>query len=477
MIVIKIKWLICFITFTLFVNHSTICQLKDNSNKGDYLIITPSQFVNSLQTFVYWRQQKNLDIKLVELPHIYSEFPNISKSHSIREFVSYALSHWKDPKPKYLLLVGGISILPSYRVSSRFADYPYLKEDSVSIDEWYSINQFESDTKPDIALGRFPVNNEDELNSIIMKTMNYEDSLSNEDYSSDFIFLTDKTDSSAFEHGVNSFINSYLPSNFSKQTIFGGQSSTIQVTKSHLLRGLAEGTLFLSYYGHGAPDVWSDHKIFTIGDIDSLKQNGLPFIYTSAACSQSFDLPDDSSIVRKLIVLPKSGTVASIAATGLNFLSEGLNFLSSFYNNIFTVPNLKIGEAVLKTKGIPQSFIDAIYRRYTLLGDPALKIHLPIISHVSEQPTKIQHSYTLKQNYPNPFNPSTIIEYSIPKQSFVTLAVYDLLGQKILVLVNEEKQAGTYQIEFNGLNLASGIYFYRMESDKFIEIKKFVLIK
>lgn len=87
--------------------------------------------------------------------------------------------------------------------------------------------------------------------------------------------------------------------------------------------------------------------------------------------------------------------------------------------------------------------------------------------------------YKLEQNHPNPFNPSTKIKYSIKEPGLVTLKVYDLLGREIATLVNEPKQAGEYEVEFNAdsYGLSSGVYLYQLTSGSFISIKKFVLIK
>ena len=91
-------------------------------------------------------------------------------------------------------------------------------------------------------------------------------------------------------------------------------------------------------------------------------------------------------------------------------------------------------------------------------------------------------SYKLEQNYPNPFNPSTLISYQLPVGGDVTLKIYDLLGREVATLVNEEKPAGIYEVEFNshsgeGRNLSSGIYFYQLKADGFIQTKKMLLIK
>ena len=94
-----------------------------------------------------------------------------------------------------------------------------------------------------------------------------------------------------------------------------------------------------------------------------------------------------------------------------------------------------------------------------------------------EKELPIPSYYSLHQNYPNPFNPITTIKYQIPELSFVTLKVYDVLGNEILTLVNEEKPIGTYEITWYVGNLPSGVYFYQLKAGSFIETKKMVLLK
>jgi len=85
--------------------------------------------------------------------------------------------------------------------------------------------------------------------------------------------------------------------------------------------------------------------------------------------------------------------------------------------------------------------------------------------------------YLLSQNYPNPFNPSTIIQYSLPNASIVTIKLYDVLGREVKTLVNEYKAAGKYSYTLNALNLSAGIYFYSMKAGDFVETKKLILLK
>ncbi|MEJ2614307.1 MAG: T9SS type A sorting domain-containing protein [Ignavibacteriaceae bacterium] len=98
-------------------------------------------------------------------------------------------------------------------------------------------------------------------------------------------------------------------------------------------------------------------------------------------------------------------------------------------------------------------------------------------SAANAQQTNEPDNFTLFQNNPNPFNPSTKINYSISQQGYVTLKVYDILGNEIETLINEEKPAGSYEIEFDGRKLSSGVYFYQLRAGDFIQTKKMVLMK
>jgi len=85
--------------------------------------------------------------------------------------------------------------------------------------------------------------------------------------------------------------------------------------------------------------------------------------------------------------------------------------------------------------------------------------------------------YALEQNYPNPFNPSTLISYSIPQNSFVTLKVYDVIGNEVAVLVNQTQSAGKYEVRFDASNLSNGVYMYSIKTDNFNSTKKMILMK
>jgi hypothetical protein len=132
--------------------------------------------------------------------------------------------------------------------------------------------------------------------------------------------------------------------------------------------------------------------------------------------------------------------------------------------------------------------LDSNYFLYcgTVFGGVSQSIN-PIITYSEEEEIKPEGFY-LFQNYPNPFNPSTKIKYTIPASlnpseggTLVRLAIYDVLGNEIATLINEEKQPGTYEVEFSPessiKNPASGVYFYQLKAGNFVDTKKMLLLK
>jgi photosystem II stability/assembly factor-like uncharacterized protein len=100
-----------------------------------------------------------------------------------------------------------------------------------------------------------------------------------------------------------------------------------------------------------------------------------------------------------------------------------------------------------------------------------------MITLVNKSTESIPSENKLFQNYPNPFNPTTIIRYQLTRNSLVTLKVYDIMGREVIILLKEQENAGAHFVTFNASNLSSGVYFYRLETDSYSEIKKFVLLK
>ena len=135
--------------------------------------------------------------------------------------------------------------------------------------------------------------------------------------------------------------------------------------------------------------------------------------------------------------------------------------------------------------GVDRLTAVALLKYYSQLAQEFYDNNFPVFVSIDENKI-IPADIELFQNYPNPFNPLTTISYVIPERSFVTIKVFDILGNEVATLVNEEKQAGSYEVEFStgshsGLSgireLTSGIYFYRLQAGNFIQTKKMILLK
>jgi hypothetical protein len=98
------------------------------------------------------------------------------------------------------------------------------------------------------------------------------------------------------------------------------------------------------------------------------------------------------------------------------------------------------------------------------------------IAWVTEQ-EEIPRTFSLSQNYPNPFNPSSVIQYGLPRDVWVTLEVFNILGQRVSLLVNRQEKAGDYKVVFGNCGLGSGVYFYRLSAAEFSETRKMIIAR
>lgn len=124
-----------------------------------------------------------------------------------------------------------------------------------------------------------------------------------------------------------------------------------------------------------------------------------------------------------------------------------------------------------------QSYVITSYTVYELVYAKINGIEYGQFVSVDDKNLDIPSEFSLSQNYPNPFNPNTKISYLLPNAGNVTLKVFDVLGKEVATLVNEEKQVGSYEVQFDGNRLTSGIYFYQIKTGDFTETKKMILLK
>ncbi len=149
-------------------------------------------------------------------------------------------------------------------------------------------------------------------------------------------------------------------------------------------------------------------------------------------------------------------------------------------HNILLPPNPRISAITSRFSTRDNSSVDnvryhAAFFENTNNGCRTFRFDSPIgIIPVSNQ---IPDRFSLSQNYPNPFNPNTVIKFQVTSLSDVKIAVFDILGREVATLVNEQLQPGTYEVDWDGSNFSSGVYYYKLSAGDFVETKKMVLIK
>ena len=158
------------------------------------------------------------------------------------------------------------------------------------------------------------------------------------------------------------------------------------------------------------------------------------------------------------------GTVVGTIGKILNTTDGGLNWIPQISNTTKPLYSVSFSDSL---NGIAVGEEGIILR--TINGG--------VTSNENAKNNFVVKEFNLEQNYPNPFNPSTKIRYSIPEYSFVTLKVFNLLGEEIETLVNAEQSVGIYEATFDASNLSSGIYFYTLKTDNASFTKKMILVR
>ncbi len=202
-------------------------------------------------------------------------------------------------------------------------------------------------------------------------------------------------------------------------------------------------------------------NIYTVFGVDSTDFEGIFFTYGVPSLGSPYqeDYPD---------VIDTVGGSFPVLSYG-NVSTSAIAYKGNFNNS----PG--IGQLVYL--GFPFETIIGKENRSNLMNTVMNYFGMDEPVNVENEISSLPLTFELNQNYPNPFNPETIISYSLPVESKVRLEIYNLLGERIALLINTEQKAGKYKISFDGSKLASGIYLYRIIANDFIQTNKMVLIK
>ena len=433
-------------------------ELKDPSNQADYLVITHGDFTEEMRDLEIWRESKGLEVFTADLEQINAEFADTSEKQNevIRNFISYALTKWQKPAPKYLLLAGSVSHIPAWKVQSQFHDNDDFNEDSVSFDYLYSVNKNEKDHLPDIALGRFPARNREDMRNMIDKTIRFEDKLSKDDYEYEMLFLIAGDDYSMFNKSTDDILEIFKNEPKYKK-LTNDPEYEHYADKSEMIDEMSGNSRMLFNMHQGNPYIWfrsSSIKIEDVGDITGNK----PFIRFSYASRQSFDDSTDYYITDKLMALKGGGSVSALFYPGITYFQTLDMMIREFLTYSVERENLTIGEAFLHVKNkyydTPPRYLKNMF---SLLGDPALELPVATIMSVASE---MNDNINLR-TYPNPFNESLNIEISADMGKVLSIKIVDQNGKPVKKL-NPKNSNIVWQPE----DISNGIYYVLVKTEQ-----------
>jgi hypothetical protein len=374
-------------------------DLLSASNGADYIIIAPTAFVTASQTLATYRAEQGLRVKVVDVADLYNQFNDgIYHPIAIKNFLAYAYSNWQKPEPAYAVLVGDGHW--NFKNQGAYgAPTIYMPPFLAFVDPWQgevdATNLLAAfvgnDILPDISIGRLPVNSVTELNTVISKTMSFEQA-GPQAYQTGSLFLADNADAAGnFKQLSDELIASNYPSHFQAMRVYEddlyAQGSCCRNGTNVITKTLNQpGTLFLTYSGHGGVNRWTDESLLIDTDIPQLTNlNRLPIILSLTCLDGYWYFPPASQRVgfmEQMMRAANGGAVATFSPSGLG-ISTGHNALmSGMLDAIFKDGVQRLGPATIAGKVnvyVGGDGLDLI-NTYTILGDPALRLPLYLIN-------------------------------------------------------------------------------------------------
>lgn len=465
--------------FLFFVSFSTLYSqpitLRDTTNQYDYIIITVPEYINACGPFKQHKETvRDFRTLIVDTTQIYAEFDSsATPQDNIRDFISYAGTFWKEPRPKFFLIIGTVKMVPNFPIPHPSPDTIYFYSDY-----YYSQNVYENDpTTTDFLTGRIPSKDETEIYNFFSKVIEYESNNTILPWMNNNLFVCADDIYFGFldfaiyisENSLPDFMRSYFISEDSNSVYYGNKDSIYKAVNER-------GTSVIWFEGVNGDTFAIGPDYFNLNDLAGLENANMPFL-TVNLFGQSSIIDTNKNMTREMLAMNNAGSMGGIVFVGIVFWGVNIAFQQIWAQNLFNPAIQSVGEAFI-LDALPSGGIYSYMKKITnLWADPSLKLKYDTTVGVEKVKEEIPESFSLYQNYPNPFNPTTTIKFTLPAQSIVKLNVYNALGQLVETLINREMNSGYHEIEFNASDLASGIYLYQLQAGEYVSVKKMILLK
>jgi len=362
---------------------------------ADYVIISPAEFIPSLDPLVGLHQANDLDVVVEDVQAIYDAYGGGRPlPTAIRDYLADAYFNWNST-PLYVLLVGdGTHDPKNYRETSSATYIPPFLED---VDPWAGETAADNryvtvdggDALPDMLIGRLPANNIAELETMVSKIVEYAEKPSPEPWQHQAVFVADNRDYGGgnFPLMSDTLINKLPANSLAAQRLYYSPDYTPGEFRTLVNQVWDDGNGLIMFTGHSSIHQWAHEILFHLEDVPGLENEArLPVVLEMTCFTGSYQIPDFSTLDEDLLRHPGGGAVAVWGPTGLG-IATGHHWLAEgFMETIYQDGTSEIGAAILAGKlnlatvGSNPDLIDT----FTLLGDPATKlersyqIYLPI---------------------------------------------------------------------------------------------------
>ncbi|CUS97507.1 type IX secretion system sortase PorU [Candidatus Chrysopegis kryptomonas] len=381
-------------------------NLRGETEGADWIVITHPDFISQAKKLAEHRAKKDsLKTLVVDVTDIYNEFSSgMLDPVAIRDFLKFAFDRW-NKKPFYVLLFGdGDYDYKNVEVADKNWIPSYESKEGLQQIWTYTSDDFyvllTPDPYIDMAIGRLPVQTQDEAEIIVNKIIQYEN---NSDFgmwrntilfaADDGLTSGDNTDGQIHTLQSESLANYYTPDYIDKRKIYLVSYPTVYTSvgrrKPDAAKALVDyinrGCAIVNWIGHGNPFVWAHERIFEIGyTIQNLKnENRLPFVVAATCDFGRFDNPKTQSSTEVLLTLKNGGAIGVLTSARLVYSSDNAAFNYKFFDELFkSTPEYKttrLGDAMFRVKQVYASLNDL---KFILFADPALRLTLPRYSAV-----------------------------------------------------------------------------------------------
>ncbi|MGQ9731857.1 MAG: C25 family cysteine peptidase [Candidatus Zipacnadales bacterium] len=370
--------------------------LRSPENAADYLIVAPEALIPPLSPLVSLRQEQGLRVVVAPLEAVYNELgQGVATPLAIRELVRYAVSHWQQPAPRLLFLVGDATYDYLDYLGTGVANQvpTYLVTVGYNIetpnDDWFGCLE-EGIHGPALAVGRLPARTAGDVEVYVRKVLAYESAKTGGDWRRHFVFLADHDLQEEREGPYETFQRRLAERLGSegyevqcltlRSAIYGNNAQGVRPDLvNQLTAAIDKGCGVLVYQGHGDEYYWSRERVLTLEDVEELKNAPrLPVVVEISCFTGAFDSPEvrhPSCIAEAFLLNPDGGAIACISAARLG----GTNIDEPLLEALIHKPELTIGEAFQMAKaalGLSHGTLWELQATYNLLGDPAIRLGL-----------------------------------------------------------------------------------------------------